>query len=226
MTNDRSECTARHHDTRSAYDHHGCRCPGAREQARLYHKRSREGRQPAGHVDPDIAVRKLQALQALGHSRAEIARQMGYSGVDIIENIQRATRLQRHTHDAVGRVYDELSMTPGSSNVTRGRARAAGYRPPLAWDDIDHDPEPAAEHIAGRDDVDHSAIERAVTGDVPEVLHDEDRRRVVDRLADEGRSRSEIAQDLNITVGQVDRDREAMSRRRAREREAELDLSL
>jgi hypothetical protein len=79
------------------------------------------------------------------------------------------------TAQDVTELYERLSPTPpprstGQQRATADAARAhaakQGWRPPLAWDDIDTDPTP--EPTSGTrppDDVDEIAIERALAGD-------------------------------------------------------------
>lgn len=217
----RSGCRGRKHGTRSAYDHYGCRCADAREAARLYHKRRREGRQPAGFVPAVGAIRRVRALMALGWPRHEIARRLGWKHADTVDGLMRHDVIRRSTHQAVCRIYDELCMTPGPAAITKGRALAAGYRPPLAWDDIDHDPEPpAVDPGADSDQVDPVAVALAVAGEPPETLRDVDRRAAVAELVRRGESTTQIADKLGITREEAGRARDTVRTRQRRNKAA------
>lgn len=84
------------------------------------------------------STRRVQALAALGWTIAHIADAAGVSPMTV-------SYLQRDRHRLIGwrharsiaAAYTRLCMTPGPSQVTRDRAAAAGWAPPLAWDDID-----------------------------------------------------------------------------------------
>lgn len=208
---ERAACTARHHNTRSAYDHHGCRCPQARDEARVYHKRLREGRCAAGLVSPLGFRRRVQALMTLGWPKREIAARMGWSPrADIIDVTLRAARIQRRTHAAMDRIYDELCMHQGPSKITAGRARATGHHPPLSWNDIDRDPEPPEADPGVEDTTDWVAVARAVSGDPPATMRPAERRAAVDQLTRQGRTTGQIAQQVGLTSRHVLRLRSAV----------------
>ena len=86
--------------------------------------------------------RRIRALLRLGWSRAHIGEFLGVKDRAVAEYLSAPT-VTRITADRVAAAYAELSMTPGPSPITRGKARAAGYPPPLAWDDESID-DPAA----------------------------------------------------------------------------------
>lgn len=218
---DRSMCPSGRHGTVVAYKNHGCRCPDARESYRLYRKRHREGRQPAALV-PAIGVRRrLQALMAIGWTQAEIGRRLGWKCHKSFWLAMNADRVHRRTHNAVAKVYDELCMIPGPSAITRGKAIASGYRPPLAWNDIDRDPEPpAVEPDADADQVDPIAVARAVAGEPPAILRDVDRLAAVAELVRRGETTTQIADKLAVDYGQAYRDRDTIRARQRRNQTA------
>lgn len=93
-------------------------------------------------------VRRVRALSALGWSAARIAAEANMNPTSVRElltNDQAFVRIP--TGDAILATYARLSMTPppeGGNQQTRSgvsraraRARAAGWAPPLAWDNID-----------------------------------------------------------------------------------------
>jgi hypothetical protein len=140
-------CPAPRHGTALAYQVDRCRCPEAREAQRLYRKRCRTGRQPAGRVDATGTARRLQALAAIGWPATELASRLGYTPRQArtrIADLRHPTgRAYRTTAEAVARLYNELSGTPGPSSSARIRAHRAGWAPPLLWDGINID-DPAA----------------------------------------------------------------------------------
>jgi hypothetical protein len=148
-------------------------CLPCREAATLHRKR----RKYAEHiglpvqVDAGPTIRRLRALQAIGHSMPSVAR-VADLPVGTLHRLT-ATRnpfVRRTTADAVTTAYVALCMTvPVGRYVTRDRARAAGkgWLPPLAWADI------AAGRLAdqGVDRLNHSAVDpilvdRMLAGDM------------------------------------------------------------
>lgn len=160
-------CTGKRHGTYSAYAC-GCRCPHAREAHRLYMKRHREGRAVPLQVDGTGTRRRIQALWALGHTAAEIGLATGgnYSAANVYV-IAKRQRVNVRTKAAIDSAYRALADRPGTSIRNRSRAHAAGYAPPLAWDDDTID-DPEARPDLGdpsADVVDEVAIHRALAGD-------------------------------------------------------------
>lgn len=93
-------------------------------------------RDPLGFVPAIGARRRIQALLALGWTHKLITEHM--TGVGQISHAtlnQRGNWIARATHDAVVAAYEQLSMTPGPSDISRRRAAARGYVPPLAWNE-------------------------------------------------------------------------------------------
>lgn len=107
---------------------------------------------PTGLVPKVGAVRRIQALMALGWRHEDISQAMGAGrGRSAVVMHQRGEWIARATHDAVVRAYEALSMRPGPSEAVRERARRMGYVPPLAWDEDTID-DPAAEPVRVRRD--------------------------------------------------------------------------
>lgn len=126
-----------------------------------------------GHEDfvPAIgARRRIQALQAIGHTSAVIAAHAG-PGVtaNIIHNVAKHPGhwISRLNHDRVAAAYTALWDTPGTSLRVQAQVARLGYAPPMAWDDLD-DPQAQPQHDltdpTGRD-VDEVAVERRAAGD-------------------------------------------------------------
>lgn len=87
------------------------------------------------------AKRRIRALQALGHTLADIDAHTGHRPrlAKYIADRRDGMTVTFDKHAAIVRAFEALSGTPGRS--VRGRADAArrGWVPPLAWDDDDID---------------------------------------------------------------------------------------
>lgn len=118
-------------------------------------------------VDVTGARRRLRALVRVGYPKSTLARRIGISET-AVENILSALtrRVNPGTAETVAQVYDELWDVPPDTSTYRraadgarakARAEAAGWPPPMAWDDDDLDnpdaPEPSdeREHHSGVD---------------------------------------------------------------------------
>lgn len=117
--------------------------------------------------------RRVQALAAIGWSAAEVARRVGVDP-DGVKQLRRreVKQVKVDFAERIIATFDELCMTAmpptGDAVATRQRneARAKGWPPPLAWDDIDHDDAPATPvACAAEDDLDELAVQRAFDGD-------------------------------------------------------------
>lgn len=99
------------------------------------------------------AKRRLQSLYALGYSIDRLGELANYGKRNTILVIHgERTWITSDVDQRIRRLWDELCMTPPSTEtrfdrggVTRAKRNAArlGYLPPLAWDNIDLDDEPA-----------------------------------------------------------------------------------
>jgi hypothetical protein len=85
------------------------------------------------------ARRRVEALQAIGWQKQEIAARAGTSP-EILRKSMTRTQIAYATWARVRDVYNEISGTPGESSLTRARAKRLHYVAPLAWygRDIDH----------------------------------------------------------------------------------------
>lgn len=120
--------------------------------------------------------RRVQALAALGHTFTRIGEGMGISGsgAHALAHSDRDT-IRVAAASKVAALYETWSMqlppsnTPGehrAASRARSAAKRHGWLTPLAWDDIDHDPEPAiADDQAALDDVDEVVVARIVAGE-------------------------------------------------------------
>lgn len=102
--------------------------------------------------------RRIQALAALGWSLAALQPHTGTCAT-YLRRITRGeiTRVEARTVLRIRTAYDALSMLPPPTGTAREKqsvtrtlrlAAIRGWVPPLAWDDIDHDPHPVGH---GRD---------------------------------------------------------------------------
>lgn len=79
-------------------------------------------------------TRRVRALNALGHTTARIAAEMGCTE----ENLNKAMRrdvVQLKTLDKVREAYQRLCNQEGDSEVMRWKARRHDWAPPMAWDE-------------------------------------------------------------------------------------------
>lgn len=143
----------RHGTTRGF--HAGCRCEPCRAARARYEKQSRWIRHNGGRRSVPVigAQRRIQALMALGWTSEDIRQAAGWRHRNYVLRILEGQKgkpcrwLERHTHDTICAVFDQLCMVLPPDSPYRRRsatiARNKGYLPPLAWDDIDNDPAPA-----------------------------------------------------------------------------------
>lgn len=132
---------------------------------------------PDGGLTSAVGTRRrLQALVANGWSLSKLAQRLGVDVGNLVTMLGRE-HVTAGRHRAVKALFEELwdKQPPRSgwhdaAAFTRARRHAAARRwlPPLAWDDIDADPEPPA--VEGGDDVvDEIAVELAMAGEGPRL---------------------------------------------------------
>lgn len=194
-------CTAPRHDTPTAYQAYGCRCPEARAAQARYRKQLRHA-DHVGHarkVDATGARRRIQALMANGWSSREIMRRLGYSDGGMW--LYYADRLNVTTVERIKALYDDLWDQPGASKWTRTFAANRGFLPPLAWDDdtID-DPHCQPFTNPGEDtDVDEIAVERFIAGDIDwREVSTRERLAAAIRMDRAGHSRNDIEARVHV----------------------------
>lgn len=130
--------------------------------------------------------RRIQALAAMGYAMTDLSTRLGLSRT-YLSQILKGRLIRNDTAAVIARLYDELSMTPSEHPLaTRARrhAQAAGWAPPLAWDDIDNDDAPAEAPVVAQtadEFVDENAVKRALDGDRSVRLTTAERRAVVAR---------------------------------------------
>lgn len=90
-------------------------------------------------VRPRQAVQQYHSLRAFGWSGEVIADRLGYTGQHCPPWIGAPRQwLRADTARAMAAVYAELSMTPGPNQTSARSAQAAGWHPPLAYDEMGH----------------------------------------------------------------------------------------
>jgi AraC-like DNA-binding protein len=115
--------------------------------------------------------RRIQALVAIGWTLAEIGRRIGVHPTNVTRLVA-GDQVWASTARAVSALYEELWNTrpPAETKqekISRSRALnmavARRWLPPMAWDDIDADPEPPVAESEGG--VDEMAVELALMGE-------------------------------------------------------------
>ena len=117
--------------------------------------------QARGTVPSIGAQRRVQALMTLGWTKQELEA----AGIPSTQLVTRPrSQVSVEGWRQVKDVYEELSMTRGPSELTRSRAIARGYPPPLAWDeDTLDDPRATPHQSTGTGiEIDDVAVARAV----------------------------------------------------------------
>lgn len=143
-----TDCPANTHDSHGAH-RMGCDSGAAREARRLYLKRWKQGRNAPAFVDPLGVRRRIEACHFMGWSGPEIAERIGLDQrhIGFIRRRARNHQMLVATRTRVVPLLEALAMrrAPESFSAlkTRNWARRQGFRPLLAWDDIDDPAEQA-----------------------------------------------------------------------------------
>jgi hypothetical protein len=159
--------------------------------------------QATGHVPRVGAVRRVQALMALGWSHRELERAGVPNTARLLSGTGHLVTIERWRE--VCDVYDKLSMTLGPSPETRGWAKSLGYPPPLAWDeDAIDDPGARPHHRDGESGrtpiVDPVAVRRAVEhAGRAGPLTSAERTEAAHTMSRRGHSDSQIADRLGVS---------------------------
>lgn len=146
----------RHGATSTCYNTHGCRCGicrGAKSSNRSgydWETRRRLGRDV--WIPATGTMRRLQALAVIGWSTAEIAARMD-SHYRPLQKVRAGERecVRMSTARRVAVVFEELCMQvrhDRAARIARFHALSHGWVPPLAWNDIDRDRQPAMRRSA------------------------------------------------------------------------------
>ena len=200
------------HGTPAGYDAHRRAkpkqkaCQPCKDAAARYESERRVGL-ILGHARtvPSLgAARRVQALVALGWTFGDISERMGQSH-DYARKIanQTDTTIRATTARKIDRVFRDMCMTPPPRETGQQRRNSAyalrvaaryGWVPPLAYDDIDRDPEPVLADDQARE-IDEVVVLRILNGDAslaPAATKPE-RIEVARRWIDAGRAANELA---------------------------------
>jgi hypothetical protein len=164
-------------------------------------------------------ARRLQALHAIGWSTTELAARLDVTTQGLRRTMTR-TRVTVGTRNAVAALYEELwNVRPDScdaaaaapAKAARDQAQHRGWLPPLAWDDIDRDPQ-APRPSGDPQQVDEIAVERALARDGISLgdLTSAEQAVVIGELTRRGKSLTDIADALTTTTRTVSRRRAAI----------------
>ena len=141
-----------------------CREAGTAYSARRVHD-ARNGR--VRRTDPTGYRRRVEALQAIGWSLKAIGGEVGDLPNRISERIRYPKWVHRDVDQLMSDAYERMCMSPpAGSYASRVRTIAArkGYAPPLAWDDIDTDPQPHIMVDPDADFIDEVKVQRVLDG--------------------------------------------------------------
>lgn len=166
----------KHGQNHTCYNAHKCRCPGCRKfvnQGARRRTRLRAYGKWEDFLVPAIGTRRrLQALVAVGWSQTKLGARLGTSQSAIWALLyDTGSTVRRSSFDRVSTLYEQLWNTPPAletcfdvSAYKRSIHYAAvrGWQPPLAWDDIDTDFEPAPR--SGEEFVDEILVQNVCNG--------------------------------------------------------------
>jgi transcriptional regulator with XRE-family HTH domain len=161
-------------------------------------------------VDAIGARRRVQALIVNGWSQTKLAERAGVSPRQFGRVLRQPT-VRATTHGAIEALFDQLwNVAPpqatehdrAAAERCRGYARALGWLPPLAWDDIDTDEAPAATETVYVDEI---AVDLAVAGERPQLNRLERMSAVLVLNRDRHMSDGAIADVLGIDKVQIQR---------------------
>ncbi len=172
---------------------------------------------PFVRVSARGAVRRIHALQSRGWSMPQLAERTGISHQHL--NALHEGRLIGATRwTRIAAVFDQLwDQAPPADTAPRRNAiartlkiaRRAGYLPPLAWDDIDRDEQPASTATEADEVIDPIAVDLAIAGHhVP--LRTFERHEAVTALNAQGLNDNAIAERIGCAPETVQRDRAAL----------------
>lgn len=148
--------------------------------------------------------RRIQALLAIGWTHADLRNRCGLNTAVLLSQKGRWVRLS--THQTVADLYRQLAAVPGPSQRTRRRAARLGYLSPVAWDDIDRDPEPdTGDQPDNGIIIDDVAIWRRMQGERDIPLTPDESRELVRRWIDTGRSITACERTTGLGRRQLDR---------------------
>jgi hypothetical protein len=180
-------------------------CKACAEANATYQRRYRKIRALYGdRTVPTLGShRRVLALMSMGWSGEAIAREAGMAQTALWASLTRPSgRIFHHTAANIADAYERMSMTFPPSETrgqrisiakSRAYAKRNGAAPPLAWDDIDRDPEPQG--VVGTDTdatEDEQVVDRILAGDWRLKATPDQRLEVIRRWTADGRSQNEL----------------------------------
>lgn len=179
------------------------------------------------------ALRRLQALAAIGWSRKVIAARLGIRHQSLYRMGEDTTYVTQARFTQIDQLYRELSMRvpPQATKadriavaMTKAAAARNGWAPPLAWDNIDDPDEVPNIHAHGEAPiprpgesspaaVDEVLVDRIINGDFGHPARAatlEERLEVAERWSELGRSINELE---HLASWNIHRDRHAAEQR-------------
>lgn len=179
-------------------------------------------RAPRSRIDATGTRRRLQALIAIGWTEQQLASLL-HRSTSSLHRSMNSQSVAAQTATDIDALYQRLWNTrpPQKSDAEReaahsARAHAAtrGWLPPLAWDDINTDPEPRPDAAPSglQEDIDEVAIERALGGHGIRLndLTCAEQRQAIRELTRRGKSIGDIAEQLGTTKRTVSRRRASL----------------
>jgi len=165
----------------------------------------RDGRYPGCNSRVAAAVMRVSYVPGpgqvlVGWTSRWVADQLGISAATLSHSLCGDT-LHYARWQAISDIYTAVQMTPGPSERARGRGRAEGWSPPLAWDNIDNPDETPRRGLHDpRSIVDPVAVRRALSGDHTVRLSTAEKHDAVSKAIDWGWTKRTLADRLGITV--------------------------
>ena len=177
-----------------------CRCDACTAEQTRYVKfwRMRRAQGVRFRVPVEPSLRKVRALQRLGHTRASIAAEVGTSPQSFSNTLGR-TMIKATTEIKIEEAFRRLEMVipadTRESRRTRKEAEAAGWLPPLAYDDIH---EGVVAEVPGEKGYSHDRLDLDLVEDVMQYhdftvkLSPREKAEVVHRWTTNGRSEASL----------------------------------
>lgn len=164
-------------------------------------------------VDSTGAVRRIQALVALGWSQSKICVRLGIQRSNFTDISQgRRTEITVAYDKAIRALYAEWSMQLPpeaghrdriAASRSRNYARAAGWVPPLAWDDDALDDPEAMPGAVEAIDLDQVRVQRRMHGDKDVRLNAAEKTELVRRMVANGVAKNEIERRTGVNPQRV-----------------------